>query len=445
VGYCGVAADETREAPPAPARSYVGGLVLAGLLGVPVAVAATLFLSVVHDLEHWIWVSVPDSGGWSEAPGWYVVLVPTVGALVVAAAIRLPGHGGHAAIDGMSLQAPSLLFLPSILLASIATLSFGLVLGPEAPLIALGMGLGAFAARLVNAGETGTSVIALAGGFAAIASILGGPLVAGLMLFELVAASGTVPADRIGRLLLPGFVAAGTGALVFLGINDWQGVHLDSISLPPLPPYPTVRLVDLAWSIPLAAAIAVVVAVCRRGARGVATAAARRPDVVLVAGGAAVGLLAVIFRAVSDRPAELLLFSGQNTLPQVIAEGSAGVLVALLVLKGLAYAISLGAGFRGGPIFPAITLGVAAGVLAAQILPGLDLTPAVVVGLAAGGSAALSLPFFGALIAAVLVGSSATDTVPVAIVAAAVAWLVTLAIARPAPAREGSDARAGGR
>jgi H+/Cl- antiporter ClcA len=438
-----VAEDATRQ--PLPERAYIGGLVLAALIGVPVAIAATAFLSVVHDLEHWIWVSVPDSGGWSEPPGWYVVVVPVVGALLVAAALRLPGHGGHSAIDGMSLDAPSLVALPSVLLAAIATLSFGMVLGPEAPLIALGLSLGAFAARLVKAGETGTPIIALAGGFAAIASILGGPVVAAFMLFELVAASGTVPANKISRLLLPGFVAAGTGALVFLGINDWRGIHLDSLTLPPLPDYPTVRLVDVAWSIPLAAAIAVVVALCRRGAKDVAAAAARRPDVVLVAGGAAVGLLAVLFRAVSDRPAELLLFSGQNTLPQVIAEGSAGVLVALILLKGVAYAISLGAGFRGGPIFPAITLGVAGGVLASQVLPGLDLTPAVVAGLAAGGAAGLSLPFFGALIAVVLVGPASSDSIPIAIVAAAVAWLVTLAVARPAPAREGSDARAGGR
>jgi chloride channel protein, CIC family len=56
--------------------------------------------------------------------------------------------------------------------------------------------------------------------------------------------------------------------------------------------------------------------------------------------------------------------SGRRALPAYAAETSAGVLVAVLVFKGLAYAVSLGSGFRGGPIFLAVVLGVAVGALA---------------------------------------------------------------------------------
>ena len=41
--------------------------------------------------------------------------------------------------------------LPGIVIASFATLSLGVVLGPEAPLIAIGSGLGVLAVHLVNA------------------------------------------------------------------------------------------------------------------------------------------------------------------------------------------------------------------------------------------------------------------------------------------------------
>lgn len=41
-----------------------------------------------------------------------------------------------------------------------------------------------------------------------------------------------------------------------------------------------------------------------------------------------------------------------------MAAGSLTILVVLLVGKALAYAVSLGCGFRGGPIFPAIFVGV---------------------------------------------------------------------------------------
>ena len=69
--------------------------------------------------------------------------------------------------------------------------------------------------------QTEAQLPVLAGAFAAIAALFGGPLVAAFLLFEVVAASGAIPAEAMGRALLPGFVAAGTGALVFTGVNDW--------------------------------------------------------------------------------------------------------------------------------------------------------------------------------------------------------------------------------
>jgi H+/Cl- antiporter ClcA len=138
-----------------------------------------------------------------------------------------------------------------------------------------------------------------------------------------------------------------------------------------------------------------------------------------------------------------VLFSGENALPQILAQTSAGVLVLLVLMKGAAYALSLGAGFRGGPTFPAVTLGVAVGVLAAIVLPGLDLTPAVITGVAAGAAAGLKLPFFGALLAALMAGSAATETIPIAIIAAVVGWLVATALQRRAGQHEPSAAPAG--
>jgi H+/Cl- antiporter ClcA len=302
------------------------------------------------------------------------------------------------------------------------------VLGPEAPLIAIGLALGTVAARLVRVGETETQLLVLAGAFAAIASLFGGPLVAALMLFELSAIGGQIPAQAIVRALLPGFVAAGTGALVFLGVGDWPGIHAASLSLPPLPAYETVRLADIAWCLPLALVVAIVVLGTHRLGHRVAVAGRGRPDAALVVAGLLVGLVAVVYRAVADRPVDYVLFSGQEQLPDVVAEGSAGVLVLLVLAKGLAYALSLGSGFRGGPVFPALVLGAATGVAAAELLPGLALAPAVATGLAAGTVAVLNAPFTGVLLATLLLGSAATDVVPITILAAAVAWIATLAI-----------------
>ncbi len=337
-----------------------------------------------------------------------------------------------------------LIDLPGILLAALATLGFGLVLGPEAPLIALGLALGAASVRLVTMEQTEAKLLALAGAFAAIAALFGGPLIAAFLLFEVSAAGGAIPAQALGRALLPGFVAAGTGALVFTGVNDWPGLHVSELALPALPAYDTVRIADLAWSIPLAVGIAVVVVAARHLAHRVATRAAPRPDVALVVAGLVVGLLAVVFRAWADRPVDLVLFSGQQELPNIVAEGSASVLALLVVAKGLAYVLSLGSGFRGGPVFPAISIGVAVGVLAADLLPGLESTPAIAVGIAAATAAVLRVPFTAVLLATLLLGSSAADVAPIAVLAAAVGWLVATALPNPEdrhePAPAGSDA-----
>jgi H+/Cl- antiporter ClcA len=412
-------------------RAYVKTLVVAALIGVPVALAAILFTSAVHGLEELLWHDIPNEAGWAEPAWWYVLAVPAVGGALVAAALRLPGKGGHPAIEGLGLQPLRPLELPSVLAASLVTLGFGLVLGPEAPLMALGLTFGLVAAQLVRLeGENGRDLV-FAGAFAALASILGGPLIAAFMIFELVAASGTVPAAKIGHMLVPGFIAGGTGYLVFIGVADWPGLDAPVLALDVLPTYTAVRLVDLGWCLVLAVAVAVLVVASRRIALRTLSLSVRRPGVALVLAGFAVGAIALVFRALTDRPVDLVLFSGQAALPEAVLEGSAWVLALLVVAKMLAYGISLGAGFRGGPIFPAIAIGVFSGVLAASVLPGLDLTPAVVAGLAAGAASALKLPFIGALMAGILGGAAAADAIPITIGAAVVAWLVTLALDHP--------------
>jgi H+/Cl- antiporter ClcA len=436
----------TPAGPPAPptAREYARILIIAALLGVPVAVAAAAFMSLSHGLTTLVWTTIPDGAGWTALPWWYVLAVPAIAGLLVAVFLRLPGHAGEPAVAGIALGPLTPAQLPSLLLAALASLGLGLVLGPEAPLTALGLTAGLIAVRALRPGASGGQLLVLAGAFAAISTVFGGPLPSALLLFELVARSGLVPSAALGRALLPGFLASGTAALVFTGIDHWPGVAQTVMALPPLPDYPTVRLLDVAWCVAVAAVAAVVAAGARRSAKEVATRAAKLPAVVLLcAAGLAVGALAVGFRAITGEPVDLVLFSGESALPQIVAETSAGVLALLLLVKGIAFALSLGAGFRGGPTFPAVALGVVVGVLASIVLPGLDLTPAVIAGLAAAASAALGLSFFGALLAVLLAGPVAAESIPIAVIASVIGWLVAKAMEQRATRKESAQAPAG--
>jgi H+/Cl- antiporter ClcA len=125
-----------------------------------------------------------------------------------------------------------------------------------------------------------------------------------------------------------------------------------------------------------------------------------------------------------------VLFSGQASVPSIIAESSAGVVVVILLAKAAAYGICLGCGFRGGPVFPAIFIGVA---LASIGVVALDTSPtlAVAVGTAAGMAAATRLLISSLVVAALLIGTGGTDAVPAAVLAAAAAWLTVNALGTP--------------
>ena len=145
--------------------------------------------------------------------------------------------------------------------------------------------------------------------------------------------------------------------------------------------------------------------------------------------GLAVAGLAIVFEQTTDKGVEQVLFSGQDALGPLAADPAAwsvGTLLALLVIKGLAWGISLGS-FRGGPTFPALFLG-AAGV-AASHLPGFDVTPAVAVGMGAAVVAVLRLPLSAVVLASLLTVQSSLADTPLIIVGVVVAYLVTMALA----------------
>jgi hypothetical protein len=83
----------------------------------------------MHHVIDVVWTELTEAFDWSEPPAWYVILVPGLAGLLVAAALRLPGHGGHSPLEGLGMGEVAPIDLPGILLAALATLGLGLVLG----------------------------------------------------------------------------------------------------------------------------------------------------------------------------------------------------------------------------------------------------------------------------------------------------------------------------
>jgi H+/Cl- antiporter ClcA len=409
------------------AGAYLRLVVLGAAIGAPAALLAALFLALVHDLEHWLWDDLPDALGYSSPPWFLVIGLPVVGALVVVAArTLLPGDGGHRPLEGIGGKPTPLAYGPGVALAAIGSLSFGAVLGPEAPLIALGSVVGLTATLFVKLGPRESAGLSAAGSFSAISALFGGPIVGGVLMLESTVGLGAaaIPA------LLPGFVAAAVGYLIFVGFGSWGGLDAQAITVPGLPAYEGTHLLDLIVAVAIGVVAALLVYAVRRLGTGVAEKGEQRPGVpmLLLAGGLAVGLLAQLADWLGADSQDVL-FSGQTSVPVVVAEDSTKIVLVLLAAKGLAYAVSLGSGFRGGPVFPAVFLGVG---LATLTVIWFDVSPtlAVAVGAAAGMAAMTRLLLTSILFAGLLVGTGGLDAVPAAVLAAAAAWLATAALDR---------------
>ncbi|HEY6775474.1 MAG TPA: chloride channel protein [Thermoleophilaceae bacterium] len=408
-------------------RAYLRLVALGALIGIPAALVAAGFLALVHELEDVLWHDLPDQLGYSSPP-WYLVLgLPMLGAcLVVAARSLLPGDGGHSPLEGLSAKPTPFAWGPGVALAALGTLAFGSVLGPEAPLIALGSVVGTAASSLVKLGPRENAVLATAGSFSAISALFGGPLVAGMLLVE----AGVGMGAALIPSLLPGLVAAACGYLIFVGLGDWGGLDTTALAVPGLPEYNGTSIGDLLVGLAVGIAAAVLIVAVRRLAVGVDRLRGRRLGMpaLLIAAGLAVGVLAELADVLGANSQDVL-FSGQASVPALVAEGSTKIVLVLLVAKALGYAISLGSGFRGGPVFPAVFLGVALATLAVNLFD-VSATLAVAVGTAAGMAAATQLLFASLLFAALLVGIPGLDAIPAAVFAAAAAWLTRTALDR---------------
>ena len=418
--------------PPDPAallrsRSYVALLVLAVAVGVPISAAAYFFLALVSKLEGWVFTDLPKAVGFHSEPLWWPLLPLLLAGVLVALTIRyLPGKGGRSPADGFKTGEgpPSLADLPGVIIAALATLSLGVVLGPEAPVIALGGGLGVLAVRLVkrDAPPRTATMVAAAGSFAAVSTLLGSPLAGAFLLMETAGLGGPM----LGLVLIPGLLAAGVGSLIFTGLDSLTGLGTFSLAIPGLPHVGEPTGAEFLWALAIGAIAVLLGSAIRWLGLFLRPHVERWLLLATPAVGLAIAGLAIAYAAATGKGSSDVLFSGQSDLGPLVdhsASYTVGALVLLLACKGLAYGASLSS-FRGGPTFPAIFLGAAGGMLLSH-LPGLPLVAGVGIGIGAMTAVMLRLPLTSVLLATLLLGADGLAVMPLVIVAVVVSYVGT--------------------
>ncbi|MGA2474092.1 MAG: chloride channel protein [Acidimicrobiales bacterium] len=431
-------------APPEPAsapdpttviksRSYMALLLLGALIGVPVATVAYFFLDAVSKIQTEIFTDLPKDLGFHGEPLWWPLPWLALSGVLVALAIRyLPGTGGHEPSEGFKSAGPvQPVELFGIVAAALATLSLGVVLGPEAPLIAIGSGLGVLAIHLVkrDAPPMAAVVIGAAGSFAAIATLLGSPLVGAFLLMEMAGLGG--PMMEI--VLVPGLLAAGVGSLIFVGLNSLTGFGSFSLTVSSIPHVGAPNGVEFLWAIAIGMGAAVVATGIFKLATMLRPLVERSRVLLTPVVGLAVAGLAIAFAAGTGRSSSEVLFSGQSALPSLVQQAAGwtvGALLLLLICKGLAYAISLSS-FRGGPIFPSMFIGAAGGIALSHV-GGLPMIAGAAMGVGAMIAGALKMPFTAVLLPSLLFVSDAVTLMPLVIVAVVVSYVIAVWI-KPSP------------
>lgn len=415
-------------------RRYHVLLVVAAVVGLVVSLAAWCFLELIYQIQREVFHHLPSALGYAHgAPVWWSLPVLGIAGFIVAFAIvRLPGAGGHVPVEGLKVgDGPAkAAVVPGVALAGLASIGLGTVVGPEAPLVAVGAGLAVATVSLARLPmpDQALLVIAASGSFAAMSMIFSSPIIAAVILIEAIGLGG----DKLPLVLVPGLLAAGLGTLVSLGMGSFTGLSTSAYSLGPLPLSAFVHpdFGHFAWSVVLALGVAIVAYVIRSGGRCTYRIVKTRLFVALPCAGLAVSGMAIAFHEASGKAVEEVLFTGQDQLTGLIAQAgtwSLSALALVLVLKGIAYAISIGS-FRGGPTFPALFLGAAAGLMAAH-LPDLPPTPAIAVCMGAATVSILRLPLSAIVIVSLLASKAGPGPEPLVIVAVVVAYITTLALA----------------
>ena len=173
---------------------------------------------LIDHVQEWVFSDLPDGLGFDGEPTWWPVVPLLVAGLVVGATIRyLPGRGGHCRPTG-SRPAPRQ--RPSSCPASSSPRWCRSSRCRRRPGGAAdrprwrGRGAGR-PARQARRPAQALSVVGGAGSFAAVSALLGSPLLGAFLLMEVIGLGGAAATV----VLLPGLLAAGIGALVFIGIG----------------------------------------------------------------------------------------------------------------------------------------------------------------------------------------------------------------------------------
>jgi H+/Cl- antiporter ClcA len=356
-----------------------------GVIAALIAVALLDLIGFFTNLFYYGRISLSFTSPSGNSLGLLALGVPILGGLIVGVLARfgserIRGHGIPEAIEAILVHKSRIEPKVTVLkpLATAISIGSGGPFGAEGPIIMTGGAFGSVLAQFVKVSAQERKTLLVAGAAAGMAATFNSPLAAVLLSVELLLF------EWKPRSLIP--VGASVAVATLL---RWQLIGAN-----PLFPIST-SLTPTSWTILSALLVGLVAGIVSMiltwsvyasedGFRKLPLHWMWWPAI----GGLAIGIGGLL------EPRALGV--GYNTIDDLLlAELGAGIVLALLLVKGAIWAISLGSGTSGGVLAPLLLMGGALGALLAVVLPGGSVGLFALVGMGAMIGGTMRAPFTG--------------------------------------------------
>ena len=365
----------------------VGGAAAAGAVALREAIALVQWLYMGFSTEQVVSFA-------QDLPWWRILITPILGGLTIGLFFKyvMPKSGPQAVTDvveAAALKDGQMTGKAGVaaFFASVVSIGSGASVGREGPAVHLGAVLASVISKRLRLRRTNMRTLLGCGVASAVAASFNAPLAGALFAHEVVVGHYAL------RAFAPVVIASVTGTLVTRSwFGDFPAFVLPIYDIRSFWEFPAFALLGICSAV-LAISFMKSVTIAEDVVRKTSIPVWLRP----AAGGAAVGLIAIWFPHV--------LGVGYETTDLALNDRlGLWLLIAVLVAKTAATAISLGCGFGGGVFSPALVMGAmlggAFGVIATGFFPHLSSGHGAytLVGMGATASAVLGAPISTTLI-----------------------------------------------
>jgi chloride channel protein, CIC family len=340
----------------------ISGLaIVIGLIGAVVALVLLRLIGFFTNLFYYQRISTTMVSPAGNHLGWWAVLVPVAGGLVIGlmaryGSERIRGHGIPEAIESILISGSKVHPKLAILKPLSAALSIGTggPFGAEGPIIMTGGAFGSMIAQFFHLTSTERKTLLVAGAAAGMSATFAAPLSAILIAVELLLFEWK-PRSLIPVALASATACAARRYLIGLG------------PLFPTPPHSVFIGPAGLMGCVICGLLAGLLSALLTGAVYAAEDAFAKLPIHWMwwpaIGGLVIGLGGLIFPQA--------LGVGYDTIGTLLqGNGAIGLLLGVLLVKSTIWAVSLGSGTSGGVLAPLLMMGGALGGLEALFLPG---------------------------------------------------------------------------